>query len=169
VQRYYTVADNQKMIRVSVYQGEHSLCADNQRLGEYEVTGLKPAPRGEESVDVRFTYDLNGILEVETTVASTGKKASLVLERAPGRMRPEEITRARAAFAKLKFHPREALPNVTILARADALYVELSGQAREELGHAIATFRAVLEAQRPGDIEVVREQLGALLEGLRRS
>jgi molecular chaperone HscC len=166
--RYFTVADNQTLIRIKVFQGEHSLCADNQPLGGYEVGGLKPAPRGEEGVDVRFTYDLNGILEVETTIVSTGKTATLVIERTPGRMSKDEIARARAAFSRLKFHPREALPNVTTLARADALHVELSGAAREHLAAAIARFRAILETQRPEEIETAREQLAVVLDALRR-
>jgi molecular chaperone HscC len=168
VQRYGTVADGQTMIRITVYQGEHSLCADNQKLGEYQVSGLPSGPRGQESVDVRFTYDLNGILEVETTVVSTGKKATMVIERNPGRLSADEIARARAAFARLKFHPREALPNVTALARADALYVELSGSERERLGQAIAAFRAVLESQRSQEIDAMRGEVSALLDALRR-
>jgi molecular chaperone HscC len=168
VQRYGTVADGQTMIRITVYQGEHSLCADNQKLGEYQVSGLPSGPRGQESVDVRFTYDLNGILEVETTVVSTGKKATMVIERPPGRLSADEIARARAAFARLKFHPREALPNVTALARADALYVELSGSERERLGQAIAAFRAVLESQRSQEIDAMRGEVSALLDALRR-
>jgi molecular chaperone HscC len=169
VHRYQTMSDQQKAIRIQVYQGEHSTCADNQKLGEYEVTGLRPAPAGEESVDVRFTYDLNGILEIETTVVSTNKKASLVIERTPGQLSPEQVAAARAAMSKIKFHPREALPNVTALARADALYVELSGLAREQLGQAIATFRATLEGQRPDEIERAREQLIVLVSAVRRA
>ena len=67
------MGDMQREIRVEVFQGEHSLCRDNRKLGEYTVRGLRPAAPAGKSVDVRFTYDLNGILEVETTVVSTGK------------------------------------------------------------------------------------------------
>ncbi len=128
---FTTIAELQTQIRVQVYQGEHSLCRDNQKLGEYVVSGLPRGPAGKESIDVRFTYDLNGILEVETTIASTGKKASMVIEKTPGRLTDAQIEEARKAMTRLKFHPREALPNTTALTRADALYVELSGPARE--------------------------------------
>jgi molecular chaperone HscC len=163
VQRYTTVADNQPRIRLKVFQGEHSICRDNQKLGEYDISGLPPAPAGEESIEVRFTYDLNGILEVDTTIVSTGKTATLVIERSPGRLSPREVLDARKAISKLKLHPRDALPNTTALARADALYVELSSAEREQLGHAIARFRGALEAQRPADIEREREKLVALV------
>ena len=71
-------------------------------------------------------------------------------------------------MAKLKFHPREALPNTTALARADALFVDLSGNAREVLGDAMASFRAALESQRTAEIEPLRARLISLVDHLRR-
>jgi molecular chaperone HscC len=168
VERFQTMGDLQKEILIEVFQGEHSLCRDNQKLGEYHVRGLPPKPAGEESIDVRFTYDLNGILEVETTVLSTGRKEALVIEKSPGRMTAAQIKAAREAMARLKLHPRDALPNTTALARADALYVELSGPAREELGAVIAAFRAALESQDDKEITPRRERLLAIVAALKR-
>jgi molecular chaperone HscC len=168
VERYQTMGDMQREILVEVYQGEHSLCRDNQKLGQYHVRGLSPKPAGEESIEIRFTYDMNGILEVETTILSTGKKEILVIEKSPGRMTPAQIKAAREAMSRLKLHPRDALPNTTALARADALYVELSGPAREELGHAIAAFRAALESQDDKEITPRRHRLLDLCAALKR-
>jgi molecular chaperone HscC len=167
LERFYTMGDMQQQIHVEVYQGEHSLCRDNQKLGAYKVA-VPPKPAGEESVDVRFTYDLNGILEVETTVVSSGKKETLVIEKSPGRMTRAEVEAARKAMARLKLHPRDALPNTTALARADALYVELSGPARQELGRVIALFRAALEGQDEREIAPLREQLLARIAAYKR-
>ena len=72
----------------------------------------------------------------------------------------------RKALERLKFHPREALPNTTALARADALYVELVGPTREVLGSAIAGFRAALDGQVPQVIEEARDALLALVDQL---
>jgi molecular chaperone HscC len=168
VERFHTMGDMQREILIEVYQGEHSLCRDNQKLGEYHIRGLTPRPSGEESIDVRFTYDLNGILEVETTVLSSGKKEALLIEKSPGRMTAAQIKAAREAMARLKLHPRDALPNTTALARADALYVELSGPAREELGQAIALFRAALETQDDKEIAPRRERLIAMVAAFKR-
>jgi molecular chaperone HscC len=167
VERFFTMGDMQKEILVEVYQGEHSLCRDNQKLGAYRVE-VPPRPLGEESVDVRFTYDLNGILEVETTVVSTRRTETLVIEKSPGRMSAAEVKAAQKAMARLKLHPRDALPNTTALARADALYVELSGPARQELGHVIALFRAALEAQHEADIAPLRDRLLAMIAAFKR-
>ena len=105
VERYHTIADNQRSIRIKVFQGEHSACEDNQTLGQYDITGLRAAPAGEEAVDVRFTYDLNGILEVETTVVSTKKTVAMVIERAPGQLTRDQIRVAREAMARIRAPP----------------------------------------------------------------
>jgi molecular chaperone HscC len=168
VQRFYTMSEMQREIRVEVFQGEHSLCRDNTLLGELAVNDLPASKLGEQAVDVRFTYDLNGILEVEATIVSTGKSESLVIEETPGRMTAAQVKAARAAMERFKFHPRDALPNATALARADALYVELSGPPREQLGHALAQLRVALESLDEGEITARRERLIALTATLRR-
>jgi molecular chaperone HscC len=64
---------------------------------------------------------------------------------------------------RIKFHPRESLPNRTALARADALFVELTGISRDELGLEIQRFHAALETQDPALINPLRERLNALV------
>ncbi len=164
---FYTLEDNQAKLRVEVFQGEHSLCKDNTKLGEYVVKDLPRAPAGESGVDVRFSYDLNGILEVEMSVLGTGKKHVVTIEQRPGALTPKQIERARAALQRLKFHSRDALPNRTALARADALYAELTGLERAELGAAIAALRGALETQDTTLIEAARERAVMITEALR--
>tara|TARA_B100001750_G_C15503204_1_gene598609 strand:- start:288 stop:2021 length:1734 start_codon:yes stop_codon:yes gene_type:complete len=166
-QRFFTMAENQREIRVAVYQGEHSLVKDNTFLGEYIVKELPQQAAGAVAIDVRFTYDLNGILEVEMKLEGSERVEHLVIEQRPGRLSTRQIEEAREAMAALKFHPREALPNRTTLAKADAVYTQLTGPARDELGHAIAMFRSALETQEPDIIERVREQLNALIDALK--
>ncbi|NOY91147.1 MAG: Hsp70 family protein [Deltaproteobacteria bacterium] len=168
VERFFTLASGQRRIDVKVFQGEHSLCKDNTFLGSYQVKGLPPKPAGEVGVDVRFSYDLNGILEVEMNIAGSDKKEHLVIEERPGKLSKKQIERAREAMAKLKFHPRDTLPNRTALARADALYVELTGLARDELGAHLARFRAALESQDSALIDETRAQLLAVIDAFTR-
>ncbi|MFT3924316.1 MAG: Hsp70 family protein [Myxococcales bacterium] len=166
-ERFATIEDNQKQIQVEVFQGEHSLCKDNTKLGEYTVKDLPRKPKGEAGVEVRFTYDLNGILEVEMQVVDSDKKHVVVIEQRPGALSPKQIEQARAAMKGLKFHPREALPNRTALARADALYAELTGVERAELGAVIAHLRAAIETQDPKEIEEARERAVRITEFVR--
>jgi molecular chaperone HscC len=158
-ERFVTLADNQRRLLLEVFQGEHSLCEQNQKLGQYEIADLPRGPAGQEGVDVRFSYDMNGVLDVDATVVSTGKTSTFTIESAPGRLSKAQLEQARARLKQLKFHPREALPNVTALARADALYVELTGDARTYLGSAIASLRTAMEQQDPALIQGAREAL----------
>jgi molecular chaperone HscC len=166
VKSFHTLADGQPRIEIEVFQGEHSLCRDNRKLGQLTVKGLPHKPAGDVSIDVRFTYDLNGLLEVEVTVPSTGQTMSGVFQHTPGRLDAAAIERARKGMEKLKFHPRDALPNVTALARAEALHVELTGEPREYLALAMTALRAALERQEPAVIEPAREQLVAVTAAL---
>jgi len=163
----HTMSDNQRELVIDVYQGEHSLVRDNTKLGSYRIRGLKPMPAGEQAIRVRFTYDLNGILEVDMTIEATGKTETLVIESGANRLTPKQLEEARKAIARLKFHPREALPNATLLARADALHVELTGTPRLELAEAIGRFQLALEHQDEAVIAQAREELGRLVELLR--
>jgi molecular chaperone HscC len=166
MQSFSTIEPNQRRIKIEVYQGEHALCRENRKLGELDIGPLPPQPAGAVSVDVRFTYDLNGLLEVEAFVPITGQKASVALEKTPGRLTPEQIAEARRAMERLKFHPREALPNATALARAEALFAELTGPARELLSQAMTAFRLALETQDPAAIADAREDLVAIVARL---
>ena len=88
-----TIEDNQKVMALRVFQGESRLVKDNVPLGELKIK-LPPGPAGKEDVDVRFTYDTSGLLEVQATTVSTGKVTTLVIEGNPGVMTPEEIAQA---------------------------------------------------------------------------
>ena len=166
VKTFHTMSDNQKEILVEVFQGEHAACEKNRKLGQYSLKNLPPGPAGSQSIDVRFSYDLNGLLEVDMTLLSTGRRETLVVEKTPGRLTAQQIADARKALERLKFHPREALPNTTALARADALYVELVGPPREVLSAAIALFRAALDGQIPEAINEARAHLLETIEQL---
>jgi len=169
VQTFRTMADDQREILVEVFQGEHASCEKNRKLGQYSLRNLPSGPAGSQGVDVRFSYDLSGLLEVEMTVLATGRKETLVVEQTPGRLTSQQIADTRKAFERIKFHPREALPNTTALARADALYVDLVGEVRETLAQAIAQFRAALDTQDPSSIERCRAQLIDVVDQFGRS
>lgn len=166
VERYNTLEDNQQTILISVFQGEHSLCAQNTFLGKYLIKDLPKGPAGETAIDVRFTYDLNGILEVEMQVVGQERKAHLVIEQTPGALDAAALEAARKAMESLKFHPRDTLPNRTAIERAEALYMELTGGQRQMLGHMMATFRAALEGQDTQEIEQARGSLNAMVQRL---
>ncbi|MCR4442860.1 MAG: Hsp70 family protein [Peptococcaceae bacterium] len=77
---YGTVADNQTAVEINVYQGEYKKASYNNFLGKFLLKGIPPAPALQEKISVTFSYDVNGILQVEGKIVSTGKKANLVIE-----------------------------------------------------------------------------------------
>lgn len=161
---FTTMNDGQRIVEFEVFQGEHALCEHNTKIGEYVIRDIPPSPAGEQAIDVRFSYDLNGLLEIETTVRSTGKTHVLVLDRSGRGMSKAEVERARSAMKALKFHPRDALPNVTALERAEAAFATITGEPRAVLGELLGAFRACLESQDPELIRQHREQLLAVVE-----
>jgi len=166
VERFCTMSSGQTLLKIEVFQGEHARCERNQRIGEFMVRDIPPRPAGTESVDVRFSYDMNGVLDVDATIVSTKKGTTFTIERSAGRLSRRELEAARARLARLKFHPRETLPNITAVSRADALYAELVGQERAQLGRALSVFRAALESQDRKLIDEQREALLAILVAL---
>jgi molecular chaperone HscC len=146
VKRYYPIQDNQLKVELQVYQGEARMASDNIKLGELSVT-LAGGAKDDNAVDVRFTYDVNGLLQVEATVVRTGHVHSLVIEGNPGLLSEQEIAQRFSALSELKIHPRERMENRTLLARGERLYQQLRGTAREQLGREITRFETALESQ----------------------
>ncbi len=163
-ERFSTVERNQRKIVIQVYQGEHPQCSRNTKLGEYTIKDLPKGAGGEVGIDVRFTYDLNGLLEVEVAVVGTDRKECLLIEQRPGKLNPSQVKTAQAAMRALKFHPRDSLPNKTALARADALFAELRGTERANFGQMIHAFRAVLDGQDAAAIEGFRGDLNRAID-----
>lgn len=157
--RFFTMAENQHEMLIAVFQGEHSLTRDNQKLGTYSLKNLPKGRAGAVGVDVRFTYDLNGILEVEMSLVGAARKEHLVIEQRPGTLDKAAVEKARVDMKRLKFHPRESLPNRTALERAEALFTQLKGPEREMLGILLGRFRAALDVQNEPMIEALRKDL----------
>jgi molecular chaperone HscC len=160
-----TLEDRQRSIGLRVYQGESRRARDNILLGELAVR-VPPAPAGQQAVEVRFTYDVNGLLEVEAVVLSTGARHSLVIEGNPGLLSPIEIQERLAALAHLKVSPRDQAENVAALARAERLYEELLGDKRAAVGEWITRFTAALESDDPKIVAHARAMLLQRLERL---
>ena len=74
---YYTSFDNQDAAKIEVYQGEHDDVRQNHFLGEFVISGIPMRPEGEERIEVEFSYNLNGMLEVSARIPSSGEEASV--------------------------------------------------------------------------------------------
>jgi molecular chaperone HscC len=167
MERVSTVHAGQTNVCVRVYQGESRRVEDNLYLGEFTIDGIPRGPAGQ-PVDLRFTYDLNGVLEIEATVVKTGRKYTHVIAKHAKGLSPKEIEAAIAAMQKLKTHPREESVNRFLLRRAGRLYEELSLTERQRLGDMLDGFEAALSEGDPAVIDEFRaalEELLAFMEG----
>ena len=78
-QTYYTSWDGQQAAAIEVYQGEKRRASRNHLIGSFDIGGIPPAPAGKEQIEVSFSYNLDGILQVAAKVVSTGKEASVTI------------------------------------------------------------------------------------------
>jgi len=79
-----TAADNQTQVGITVFQGEREMAADNNALGQFDLVGLPPAPRGVPQIEVTFDIDANGIVHVGAKDKSTGKEQSITIQSSGG-------------------------------------------------------------------------------------
>ncbi len=157
---FSTVVHNQQEVKLSIYQGENRRVEHNLKIGELEVTGIPPGPAGQE-IFIRFTYDLNGILEVEAYVANSTKKFRTVLTQHSAHMSDEELREAVERMQQLKYYPREDMVNQRLLRFAERMVGEVSPYMREQVEAAVDYFEQALNG---GDKQGVEHARAALLQ-----
>ena len=160
-----TVENNQSEVQVNIYQGESRLVKHNVYLGEIKAKVPK-ASAGEENLSIRYSYDMNGLLDIDITVLSTGETFHKTIMNAPGSLTEAEIEHSKKKLAKLKFHPREHEQNRTIIARAERLYECSLGEKREYISNMLVYFDQVLEQQNPQEIQRIAKKITQVLEEL---
>ena len=139
---YYTIADYQTNMLLKIYQGESIEAPQNLLLGECNVP-IPPLPAGEASVDVRFTYDINGILDIEFKSNETGEVfKKLIINN--NLLTEEELQKHLEELNKMKIDPREEEENKLILERGRRLYEEYTGFVQEEIKRCLMKFEHAL-------------------------
>ncbi|WP_331832066.1 molecular chaperone HscC [Pseudomonas sp. LH21] len=165
VQRFYSSHPEQKFVRIAVYQGERPWVRDNILVDSFEIP-LQST--GEiQSLDVRFSYDINGLLEVDVTFLESGQRHSHSIDRSPTGLDAEARQASEERLARLKIHPRDTLPNRTLLARLERAWMQSLGDERELIGNWLDAFNAVLAGQQAGEISRERQALSQALDELR--
>ena len=158
-----TVHDGQTEVVVRIFQGENRLVKDNIFLGELAIA-VPPRKAEEVELRVRFTYDINGLLEADVHIPLTGEHHRLVIEHNPGVLAPDEIAARLLALAALKVHPREQQVNTRVLARVDRLYEESLGEARAHVAELGRAFQQALESQDTARIDTLRAEIERQLD-----
>jgi len=163
METYSTAQDGQRFVEFGIFQGESRLVAENVRLGAVKVP--VPAKRaGSVAVDIRFSYDASGLLEVDVTVPETGETRQIVIADEEDAQDAAALEKRRAELARLKFHPREEDGNRAVLERAKRCYEGHLGEMRSYLSGLISRFENALDSQDPRVAATAREELAKALD-----
>jgi molecular chaperone HscC len=165
VRTFRTLEAGQKTVVFKVLQGESRHVSENLQIGEIDIPMPPKSPAGTQ-LECRFSYDINGLIEVDLHVPVSGERRQLVIvdeDEGPG---GDDLIKLREALAAIKIHPREAGPNRSALARASRLYETTLGATREWVGLLISEFETVLDRQDPRAIEPARMSLLKSLDTL---
>jgi molecular chaperone HscC len=155
----------QTSVDISVYQGEAPKVSHNIFLGKISAK-LPRNMREREAIDIRFTYDVSGVLEVLLTVVSTQKVSKMIIEGNPGMLTKEEIAKRFQELEKIKIHPRDEAKNTALMARLEKAFENHIGDDRALVQVLIAEFERAMATQDEIRIREAREQILPLIQAL---
>ncbi len=168
-QVFSTADDNQTAVTIKVYQGEREMAADNKLLGQFDLVGIPPAPRGVPQIEVTFDIDANGIVAVQARDKATGKEQQIRIQASGGlsegdiqRMVKEaeanaEADRKRREFVEAKNHTESLVHQVerNLSEHADKLGAQEKGEAEA----AVAAARTALQGSDPDALKQAGDRL----------
>lgn len=157
-EHYVTSQDNQTKLHFDIRQGESAISSENILLGEMFVT-VPPRPKGEVGITVRFSYDINGLLEVDLTNDELDIQVNQVFQHNSHNLSEAEVQASREKLAKLKIHPRDQQENRYLLEKAKRLYENYLGEDRATISEFLAYFETELESQDEGRIHRARKKM----------
>ncbi|MBL1406129.1 MAG: molecular chaperone DnaK [Hyphomicrobiales bacterium] len=168
-QVFSTAEDNQSAVTIRVSQGEREMAADNKMLGQFDLVGIPPAPRGVPQVDVAFDIDANGIVNVTATDKGTGKEQKISIK-ASGGLSDEEIEQMVVDAEENADSDRQKRDGVEAKNQAESM-IHAAEQSLKEHGDkvgdkekdnidlAIADLQEALETDDPVNIKSKTEEL----------
>ncbi len=168
-QTYSTAEDNQNAVTIKVYQGEREMAADNKLLGNFDLIGIPPAPRGVPQIEVTFDIDANGIVSVAAKDKGTGKEQTIKIQASGGLSDNDidQMVKDAEKFAeedKKRRAAAEARNQADSLVHATEKQLEEHGDkidaaTRTEVEEAIAAVKTALEGGDADDINAKAQAL----------
>lgn len=119
---------------IRVYEGERSMTKDNNLLGKFELTGIPAAPRGVPQIEVKFSVDVNGILEVSAEDKGTGRKETITISNDAGRLSQDEIERMILEAERFADEDKEARERIEARNGLETYAFSLKNQLEDDRG-----------------------------------
>ena len=159
---FYTIEDYQSQVTVGIYQGESLNIDDNLFLGEF-LLDVPQNLAGKEAINVRFTYDINGILEVEAKVVSTGvKKSKLIIN---GDLSEEEKNEKIKMLEEIKIQSENKNKDKLLLERANRIYAEIvNTEIRNHISGYLKNYQMVVATGDRIRIQKAKESFSQFLD-----
>lgn len=168
-QVFSTAADGQTTVEINVLQGERPMAYDNKSLGRFQLTGIPAAPRGVPQIEVKFTIDKNGIVNVSAKDLGTGNVQNVTIT-ASTNMSEEEIKNRVKEAEQFAEEDKKRKDEVETLNRADSLTYEMEKQLKDNgdklseedkatVQSEIDAFKKVREGNDPAQIKTAMDQL----------
>ncbi len=170
-QVFSTAEDNQPAVSIRVLQGEREMASDNKALGNFELVGIAPAPRGVPQIEVTFDIDANGIVNVSAKDKGTGKEQKIQIQ-ASGGLSDEEIEKMVKDAEANKEADKKKRESVDVRNQADTL-IHSTEKNLKEHGAKVSDAEkkaiedassAVKEALKGEDIEDIKKKTEALVQ-----
>jgi molecular chaperone DnaK len=155
-QTFSTAADNQPAVDIRICQGERKMFADNKLLGNFQLSGIDPAPRGTPQIEVTFDIDANGILHVSAKDKNSGKEQKISIEGSSG-LSDEEIEKAKR---DAETHAEEDKKRAEVIETKNNAE-NLVNQVEKQIGELGDQLPAELKSGIEVKIEAVKEALKA--------
>ena len=170
-QVFSTAEDNQNAVTIRVFQGEREMAADNKLLGQFDLVGIPPAPRGVQQLEVTFDIDANGIVNVSAKDKGTGKEQQIRIQASGGLSDTdiEKMVKEAEQFAdedKKRRSAAEAKNNAESLIHSTEKQLaehgdKVSADIKAEIEKAIAEAKAAVES---GDADEMQQKTAALTQ-----
>ncbi len=154
-QIFSTAADGQTSVDIKVYQGERQMAADNKLLGNFQLTGIPPAPRGVPQIEVTFDIDSNGIVHVSARDLGTGNEQNITIT-ASTNLSDEDIDRAVKEAERFAEEDKKRKESIEVRNNADSMVYQTE-KTLKELGDKVS----------PEDKSKIEEELNKVKEALK--
>jgi molecular chaperone DnaK len=170
-QVFSTAEDNQNAVTIRVFQGEREMAADNKMLGQFDLVGIPPAPRGVPQIEVTFDIDANGIVNVSATDKATGKEQSIRIQ-ASGGLTDADIDRMVKEAESHAEEDKKRRELVEVRNQAEALVHstdkmlsdfgdKVSAEDKAAVASAVAELKTAAEGE---DAEAIKQKIDAVAQ-----